>query len=183
MVTIVKSEWHQVEKRYGLDIDEDILAEIYPDFTEEEIKETLAELVSGEVDIETILEDAENNGVYLDFDWLDEDDWWTDRKGGYEVTYEIVENEPETASEEGDEWDPVAELEKIQNEMETEEPELSCHECSWEGSRDSAVVEDDLLMCPECNKPVGHTDNSTQEEASLDALRNELYDMMKKKDA
>jgi hypothetical protein len=173
MVTVVKSEWHQVEKRYGLDIDEDIIAEIYPDFTEEEVKETLEQLVSGEIDIETILEDAENNGVYLDFDWLDEDDWWTDRKGGYEVTYEVVEHEPTVVNE--DEFDPVTALDKI-----IEDHQLSCHSCPWEGSREQAVTEDDLLMCPECNKPVGHVDDTPQEEASLDDLRNQLYDMMKK---
>ncbi len=53
MVTIVKSEWHQVERRYAIDFDEVLLAEIYPD--------------------------------------LDEDDWWTDRKGGYDVTYKVEE--------------------------------------------------------------------------------------------
>jgi hypothetical protein len=35
------------------------------------------------------MDDAWNEGVNLDFDWLDEDDWWTDRKGGYEVTYAL----------------------------------------------------------------------------------------------
>ncbi len=175
MVTIVKSEWHQVERRYGLDIDEDILQQIYPDFTDQEIQEVLDEIASGEITPETLLEDAENNGVPLDFDWLDEDDWWTDRKGGYEVTYEVTESEPETASEDGDEWDPAAELDKI-----TIDPELSCHNCPWEGYREQAVVEDDLLMCPECNKPVGHFYDAPQVEASWDDLRNQLSEMMKK---
>ena len=168
MVTIVKSEWHQVERRYGLDIDEEILQQIYPDFTDDEISETLEEIESGEISVETLLEDAESNGVPLDFDWLDEDDWWTDRKGGYEVTYEVLGDTEDSDTDDEDDEDDA-----------TYEPELSCHECPWEGSRDQAVVEDDLLMCPECNKPVGHVDDSV-EEASLDALRNELYEMMKK---
>jgi hypothetical protein len=91
MVTVVKSEWHQVEKRYGVDIDEDILSEIYPDLDDEEIEIKLAELKLGEVDIDEVIGDADEAGVELDWDWLDEDDWWTDRKGGYEVTYEVQE--------------------------------------------------------------------------------------------
>jgi hypothetical protein len=165
MVTIIKSEWHQVEKRYGLDIDEEILQQIYPDFTEVEISEVLDQLKSGEIDVDTLLEDADSNGVPLDFDWLDEDDWWTDRKGGYEVTYEVTESD--TSVSEDDE--------------EEVEAELLCHNCSWEGNRDIAIIEDNLLMCPECNSPVGHVDVSDDAE-SLDELRNQLYNMMKGND-
>lgn len=89
MVMIIKSEWHQVEKRYGLDIDESILSDIYPDLSEEEIETMLANIESGEIDIDQIIEDAYDNSVDIDWDWLDEDDWWTDRKGGYEVTYSV----------------------------------------------------------------------------------------------
>ena len=49
------------------------------------------EIVKGERDVEEILDAAWDNGVDIDWDWLDEDDWWTDRKGGYEVTYKIEE--------------------------------------------------------------------------------------------
>ena len=87
MVTIVKSEWHQVEKRYALEFDEDMLAEIYPDLDEDEIAAVLSEIESGERDIEDVINAAWENGVDFDWDWLDEDDWWTDRKGGYDVTY------------------------------------------------------------------------------------------------
>lgn len=89
MVTVVKSEWHQVERRYGLDIDEDILSEIYPDLDDEQITELLTNLESGEADIDDVINDAWDNDVELEWDWLDEDDWWTDRKGGYEVTYKV----------------------------------------------------------------------------------------------
>ncbi len=90
MVQVVKSEWHSVEKRYGFDIDEDVLNEIYPDATVEEIEQKMAELASGDLSIETIMNDAYEEGVYIDWDYLDEDDWWTDRKGGYDVTYEVI---------------------------------------------------------------------------------------------
>lgn len=86
---IIKSEWHQVEKRYGLDIDESILSEIYPDLEDEDIEIMLKGIEKGEVDIEQIMEDSWENNVDIDWDWLDEDDWWTDRKGGYEVTYSV----------------------------------------------------------------------------------------------
>jgi hypothetical protein len=89
---VVKSEWHQVERRLAIEIDEDIINEIYSDATVEEIEEIVRQLNDGELDISTVIEDAWENNVELEWDWLDEDDWWTDRKGGYDVTYRI-ENE------------------------------------------------------------------------------------------
>ena len=86
---IIKSEWHQVEKRYAIDIDENVINEIYEDATVEEIEEIMRQLKEGELDVSTVIEDAWTNDVTIDWDWLDEDDWWTDRKGGYDVTYEI----------------------------------------------------------------------------------------------
>jgi hypothetical protein len=46
-------------------------------------------LQDGELEASSVIEDAYTNDVTIDWDWLDEDDWWTDRKGGYDVTYEI----------------------------------------------------------------------------------------------
>lgn len=89
MVAIVKSEWHQVEKRYGINIDKDDVSEVYPDATEEEIDDKYNALVSGELTADEFLADADEVGVEFDWDWLDEDDWWTDRKGGYDVTYAV----------------------------------------------------------------------------------------------
>ena len=86
---VIKSEWHQVEKRYAIDIDENLINEIYQDATVEEIEEIVRQLKEGELDASTVIEDAWTNDVTIDWDWLDEDDWWTDRKGGYDVTYEI----------------------------------------------------------------------------------------------
>jgi hypothetical protein len=86
---IIKSEWHQVEKRYAIDIDENLINEIYEDATVEEIEEIVRQLNDGELDASTVIEDAWTNDIDLDWDWLDEDDWWTDRKGGYDVTYEV----------------------------------------------------------------------------------------------
>ena len=87
---MVKSEWHQVEKRYEVEVDEDLLADIYPDLDEVELAELMDEIESGDHAIEDIIEAAFNNGADIDWEWMDEDDWWTDRKGGYEVTYEVI---------------------------------------------------------------------------------------------
>ena len=90
MVQIVKSEWHQVEKRYGIEIDRDLFGEIYSDIEDEaEIDLMYLQFENGELSVDEVIEKAWDEGVDLDWDWLDEDDWWTDRKGGYEVTYEV----------------------------------------------------------------------------------------------
>jgi len=86
---VIKSEWHQVEKRYAIDIDENIINEIYQDATVEEVEEVIRQLKEGELEASSVIEDAYTNDVTIDWDWLDEDDWWTDRKGGYDVTYEV----------------------------------------------------------------------------------------------
>ena len=89
MMRVIKSEWHQVEKRYAIDIDENLINEIYQDATVEEVEEIVRQLKDGELEASSVIEDAWTNDVTIDWDWLDEDDWWTDRKGGYDVTYEI----------------------------------------------------------------------------------------------
>ena len=86
---VIKSEWHQVEKRYATEIDADILSAIYPDYEEEDIESLLQSLESGEASIDDVINDSWDSDFDIDWDWLDEDDWWTDRKGGYEVTYEV----------------------------------------------------------------------------------------------
>jgi hypothetical protein len=86
---VIKSEWHSVEKRYAIDVDECVLNDIYNDATVEEIEQMLVDLQNGDLSVETLLSDAYDNNVDFDWDWLDEDDWWTDRKGGYDVTYEV----------------------------------------------------------------------------------------------
>ena len=86
----MKSEWHQVESQYTCEIDVHILAEIYPDVEEEELEEMMKALKEGICPIEEVLEAAWEQDVELDWDH-EYDDWWTSRKGGYEVTYKIVE--------------------------------------------------------------------------------------------
>ena len=86
-VTIHKSEWHQIEKRYVAEIDEDLVNELYPNNTKKKNKEILKGLKDGTTDIEEFMSDA---FCEVDIDWDHEyDDLWTDRKGGYEITYEV----------------------------------------------------------------------------------------------
>ena len=92
MVTLVKHEWHQVDSQFAIELDEALLSEIYPDLDEDEISEKLAQIESGEISVDEIVEEALNNNVDLEWDRT-YDDWWTERKGGYEVTYELGETD------------------------------------------------------------------------------------------
>ena len=86
---VIKSEWHQVERRYATDIDIDFLVDVYPDMSDEELQEVMDRLERGDMTIDELMADAEDQWFDIDWEWLDEDDWWTDRKGGYDVTYEV----------------------------------------------------------------------------------------------
>jgi hypothetical protein len=86
---IIKSEWHQVEKRFSLEFTRDMLDEIYPDAAPDELDLKYILIEAGEITVSEVMRDAWNKDVDIDWEWLDEDDWWTDRKGGYEVTYKV----------------------------------------------------------------------------------------------
>ncbi len=88
MVQVVKKEWHQVTSEFKLDFDQALLSQIYPEKPEEELIQFLQDLESGEILVEDVIADASYNDVPLDWDHA-YDDWWTDRKGGYDITYEI----------------------------------------------------------------------------------------------
>lgn len=88
MVQVVKSEWHQVEKRYVIELDEQLLEELFPDKEEDEIQVILQNLENGTLDINDVLNEADENMYDLPWEYVDED-WWTDRKGGYDITYAI----------------------------------------------------------------------------------------------
>lgn len=88
MVMVVKKEWHQVSSEFRLEFDIELLSEIYPDKDEEELEALLKDIESGDVIVDDIVSDAMDNDVELE--WNHEyDDWWTHRKGGYEVTYDV----------------------------------------------------------------------------------------------
>jgi len=158
MVTVVKSEWHQVEKRYGIEIDADMLTEIYPELDEDEIEAKLAQLESGEEDVEEVINEAWNNNVDIDWDYLNEDDWWTDRKGGYEVTYKV------------EEW-------KVHEDY-VSPITHKCTKCKWTGTQYDAAwswedsegkeLDEAIKICPMCDSATELTEVGV-EEAAKDA--------------
>ena len=172
MVTIVKHEWHQHDRQYAIELDEALLSEIYPDLDEDEITQKLADIESGEVDYEEVINDAYENDVEIEWDFQ-YDDCWTDRKGGYDVTYEL-----------GDEssW---------HSEPAPPEPTHKCTKCKWKGQQydadwqweDSEGNEFDEAkkVCPMCESDLELTGEGKIEEearkkrmAEIDTMLNEI---------
>ena len=165
MVTVVKHEWHQHDRQYSLEFDEALLSEIYPEYTENEIATLLQQLEDGEVDIEDVINDAYDNDIDLEWDF-GYDDCWTDRKGGYDVTYEI-DNDYQGET-------PPEELPKTHK----------CTKCRWQGRgyetltqhlrEDGSVIEDYWSSeeeahstkegCPMCDSDVELTEAGVEEE-------------------
>lgn len=175
MVTVVKHEWHSHDRQYAVEIDEDLLAEIYPDLGPGEISHMLKNIEEGLVDVEDIINDAYDNDVEIEWDFQ-YDDCWTDRKGGYEVTYELGDE---------DSWH-----------TEPEEPPAThkCTKCRWEGkswetrtgyiNEQGEVLPDDCEewhdtkdVCPMCDSDVALTEHGQKEDeartkrmAEIDAM-------------
>jgi len=171
MVTLVKHEWHQVDSQFALELDESILSEIYPDLSEDEIAEKLKQIEEGEIDVEEIVNDAWENDVELEWD-RQYDDWWTERKGGYEVTYELGDE---------DSWHTP---------HKEPEPSHKCTKCKWTGKsyetgtahlrEDDTVIEDyfnsdeeshsNKDICPMCDSDTELTEVGLKEKQERDEL-------------
>ena len=170
MVTIVKHEWHQHDRQYAIEIDEALLSEIYPDDDEDEIASKLQQLADGEFDIDELVSDALDNDVELEWDFQ-YDDCWTDRKGGYDITYEL-----------GDESSWV-EPEK------DPEPTHKCTKCKWRGQsydaewqwEDSEGNEYDEAkhVCPMCDSNLALTEHGVIEENAKKKRMAEIEEMFK----
>ena len=155
MVTLVKHEWHQVDSQFAYELTEETLAEIYPDLDDAELADMLQRIESGEVDLEVLLQDAYDNGVEIEWD-RQYDDWWTDRKGGYEVTFEV-----------GDE-----------SSWHTPDPEPEdthkCTKCKWSGQayeaewqwedKDGNAYDEAKNVCPYCESDLALTEHGVTEE-------------------
>jgi DNA-directed RNA polymerase subunit RPC12/RpoP len=128
------------------------------DVEENEAQEIYEQIVSGDLDPQQFIDDSHDNGVYLDFEWMDEDDLWTDRKGGYDVTYEIIEDEP---------VDP--ELLKALEELKKEFDELiageavDCFSCGELVKQDELLEMDSQYICPHCHEGWVEPDNRGEE--------------------
>jgi hypothetical protein len=149
MVTIVKHEWHQHDRQYAIEIDEALLSEIYPDKEEDEIKVILDGIADGTYDYEDVINDAYENDVEIEWEFQ-YDDCWTDRKGGYDVTYELGDE---------DSWhsDPPP-----------PEPTHKCTKCKWTGQsydaewswidKDGTEIDNPRKICPYCESDVELTE-------------------------
>ena len=155
MVTIVKHEWHSHDRQYAIEIDEALLSEIYPDKEEDEIKVILDGIADGTYDYEDVINDAYENDVEIEWEFQ-YDDCWTDRKGGYDVTYEL-----------GDEssW---------HSEPEPPPHTHKCTKCKWTGQsydaewswvdKDGAEIDDPRKVCPYCESDIELTEAGIQSE-------------------
>jgi len=159
MVTIVKHEWHQHDRQYAIEIDETLLSEIYSDLDEDEIKQKLAEIESGELDYEEVFSDASENDV--DIEWeFQYDDCWTDRKGGYDVTYELGDE---------DSW---------HSEPESDPPTHKCTNCKFEGTeyegqwtwedKDGNELDIAKYVCKYCESDLALTEFGIQKKKESD---------------
>jgi len=155
MVTIVKHEWHQHDRQYAIELDEDLLSEIYPDLDEDKITSMLKQIEDGEIDFEDVINEAWENDV--DIEWeFQYDDCWTDRKGGYDVTYELG-NESS--------W--------VEPDKEPE-PTHKCTNCKWTGQSydaewqwpldDETGEKEAKKICPMCDNDTELTEAGKQEE-------------------
>jgi hypothetical protein len=141
MVTIVKHEWHQHDRQYAIEIDEALLSEIYPDKEEDEIKVIIDGIADGTYDYEDVINDAYENDVEIEWEFQ-YDDCWTDRKGGYDVTYELGDE---------DSW---------HSEPEPPPHTHKCTKCKWTGQsydaewswmdKDGTEIDNPRKVCPYC---------------------------------
>lgn len=172
MVTIVKHEWHSVDSQFAFELDIDTLREIYPDKEDDELEVVLQGLIDGTYDVEDVVNDAFENDVEIYWE-RQYDDWWTDRKGGYDITYELGDD---------DSW---------HTEPAPAEPTHKCTKCRWKGNsydthtlyinEDGSIHQDDDLefhstkeVCPMCDSDVELTEEGKQKEEKLKKLMDEI---------
>lgn len=173
MVTLVKHEWHQVDAQFAFELDEDKLSEIYPDLDEDEIASLLKQIEDGEVSVDDVINEAWDNDVEIEWD-RQYDDWWTDRKGGYEITYEL-----------GDEssWHAP---------NTPPEPTYKCTKCKWTGQsydaewqwedKDGNEYDEAKNVCPYCESDIELTPEGIVKEEESKKRMAEINAMLDEED-
>jgi len=93
-----KTEWHSVASEFNYDIDDEAIAEEFGSV--QRFKEIIThqdQQMFGGMEPEGEEPTDEENDKFWEFvgqlDYDREDDWWTDRKGGYDVTIKYDEDE------------------------------------------------------------------------------------------
>lgn len=178
MVTLVKHEWHSVDSQFAYELTTEVLAEIYPDLDENELEEILNQIENGEITVDEVIDEAYNNDVEIEWD-RQYDDWYTERKGGYDVTYEL-----------GDEnsW-------HNNTESESKPPYIKCTKCRWTGDNkyqsttlhlreDESIITDYFNsdeeyhhtkeVCPMCDSDVEFTEYGNEQELKMKKILDEL---------
>lgn len=91
---IIKKEYHQVISNFEYDIPDEAIELAFGSL--ERFKQIVSHFSSSdEWDYEPVGDEPtdEESDAFIDFfadyDFDREDDWWSDRKGGYETTYEL----------------------------------------------------------------------------------------------
>jgi hypothetical protein len=170
MVTLVKHEWHQVDAQFAYELDIETLGEIYPDKDEDELAQLMTQIENGEIDLEELLQEAYDNDVEIEWD-RQYDDWWTDRKGGYEVTFEVGDDDswhtPDTPPE----------------------PTHKCTNCKWVGQSydaewqwedsDGNEYDEAKHVCPMCESKLELTEHGVSEENAKKKRMAEIEEMFK----
>ena len=87
-----KTEWHQVAARFEYDVDDEDIIELFGSV--ERFKEVIShqeQEVWGGLDPEGEEPTEEETEALWEmtynYDYERDDDWWTDRKGGYDITF------------------------------------------------------------------------------------------------
>ena len=94
MVAFTVSEWHQVTSNLMYDIDDDSIIESFGSVERFiEIMSWQDQQAFGGMDPQGEEPSDEEHDTFWEFvrehDYERDDDWWTDRKGGYEVTVKL----------------------------------------------------------------------------------------------
>ena len=94
MVAFTVSEWHQVTSNLMYDIDDDSIIESFGSVERFiEIMSWQDQQTFGGMDPQGEEPSDEEHDMFWEFvrehDYERDDDWWTDRKGGYEVTVKL----------------------------------------------------------------------------------------------
>lgn len=90
----IKKEYHQVISYFNYDFDEEEIAEKFGS-VDRFLEIASHESDDGEAEGEEPTD--EERDTFIDFinesDYDRDDDWWTDRKGGYEVNFQLGEED------------------------------------------------------------------------------------------
>lgn len=93
---IVKTEYHRVNSIFEYDLPEEDIVKTFGSI--DRFKEILSHMSSEDFSGESFGDDPTDEEVVVFYEFLEhysyerEDDWWTDRKGGYETSYEVDDN-------------------------------------------------------------------------------------------